>query len=227
MTGWIVRKRDLGNGTSEFVDRTGSVIRVLRERGFHLHAARFSVDGRLVATVGRSEVTNVPHVTIWDWERNEVGPEVPINASSLAFDPSGTRLAVTRVGDGHAEILDTETGAIVTSLSGSTSPLNAVAFSADGSVVVTGGQDGAVRIWDSRTGEERLLLDTERAVWRVGLDPSGRRLLSFDESGVARVWTLDQDELVSIAGSRLTRSLTDAECRRYLDADTCAAANAS
>ena len=60
-------------------------------------------------------------VKIWDWKRNEVVTEVPINASSLAFDPSGTRLAVTRIGDGHAEIVDTETGAIVTTLSGSTS----------------------------------------------------------------------------------------------------------
>ena len=64
-------------------------------------------------------------------------------------------------------------------------------------------------------------------VWMVGLDPSGRRLLSLDDSGVARVWTLDPDELVSIAESRLTRSLTDAECRRYLGADDCAAADAS
>jgi len=42
-----------------------------------------------------------------------------------------------------------------------------------------------------------------------------------------RVWTLDQEQLVSIAESRLTRTLTDAECRRYLEADSCAEAGAS
>ena len=34
-------------------------------------------------------------VKIWAWERNEVIAEIPMNATSLAFDPSGTRLAVT------------------------------------------------------------------------------------------------------------------------------------
>ena len=37
--------------TAKIVDRSGRVIRVLRERGFYLFAARFSADGRLVATV--------------------------------------------------------------------------------------------------------------------------------------------------------------------------------
>ena len=99
-------------------------------------------------------------------------------------------------------------------------PLLAATFNADGTSVVTGGQDGTVRIWDSRTGDEQLLLDADHAVWTVGLDPSGERLLSLDDSGLARVWALDPDELVGVGEVEAHRSLTDAECRRYLPRPT-------
>ena len=186
----VVAKRPTGSQMdSEIVvydAESGARLATLRLPSMGIGSLTVAPDGTSVAFAQsynpRFDPTRI-RVKIWDWKQNEVGTEVPINASSLAFDPSGTRLAVTRIGNGHAEILDTETGAIVTTLSGSTAPLNAVAFSADGSAVVTGGQDGAVRIWDSRTGEERLLLDAGRAVSRVGLDPSGKRLLSLDDSG--------------------------------------------
>ena len=164
---------------------------------------------------------------IWDWERNDVVAEIPVAATHLAFDPDGTHVALTRTNDGRAEVVETDTGAIVATLSGSTSPLNAVTFTADGASVVTGGQDGTVRLWDSRTGDEQLLLDAEHAVLTVGVDPSGTRLLSLDDSGLARVWALDPDELVSIAQSKLTRALTDAECERYISDGDCAEPDAS
>jgi WD40 repeat protein len=52
--------------------------------------------------------------------------------------------------------------------------------------------------------------------------PDGTRLASLTYDGVVRVWTLDLDELVEIAQRRVTRDLTDAECRQYLHLDTCA-----
>ena len=57
----------------------------------------------------------------------------------------------------------------------------------------------------------------------VAFDPTGERVVSIDESWTARVWTLDTDELIDIAEQRLTRELTDAECRRYLQMDACPA----
>jgi WD40 repeat protein len=54
-----------------------------------------------------------------------------------------------------------------------------------------------------------------------GLDfsPDGERLASASADGVVRVWTLDLDELISIANDELTRGLTDDECRQYLHLD--------
>ena len=49
----------------------------------------------------------------------------------------------------------------------------------------------------------------------------GRRLVTAGYDGVVRVWTLDIAELVRIARHRLTRGLTDPECRRYLHQVPC------
>ena len=38
-----------------------------------------------------------------------------------------------------------------------------------------------------------------------------------------RVWALDMDDLLEIAQENVTRSLTDAECRRYLHVEACPA----
>ena len=60
------------DGTAKIIDRAGRVLRVLEERGFNLFYARFSPDGRLVATMANTEDFAEPRVTVWDWERDEV-----------------------------------------------------------------------------------------------------------------------------------------------------------
>ena len=37
-----------------------------------------------------------------------------------------------------------------------------------------------------------------------------------------RIWALDIDDLLGIAGENVTRTLTDEECRQYLHLDRCA-----
>jgi hypothetical protein len=41
--------------------------------------------------------------------------------------------------------------------------------------------------------------------------------------GIFRVWALDLDELIALAQSRVTRTLTDEECQQYLHLDACPA----
>lgn len=49
----------------------------------------------------------------------------------------------------------------------------------------------------------------------------GKALASGGGDGVARVWALDVDDLISIAEDKLTRGFTEAECREYLHVHTC------
>ncbi len=75
----------------------------------------------------------------------------------------------------------------------------------------------AIRIWDWPEGVETLKLRDSGL--RVALSPDGRLLAGVrprQPVPFVRVWALDPELLLRIARSRVTRSLTDEECRRYL-----------
>jgi hypothetical protein len=38
---------------------------------------------------------------------------------------------------------------------------------------------------------------------------------------MVRIWALDLDDLITMANERLTRSLSDDECRQYLHVERC------
>lgn len=102
--------------------------------------------------------------------------------------------------------------------------MTAVDVAPDGRTVATAGAAGTVRIWDMATGAERLTLEGHGGiVWGIAFSPDGTRLASAGDDGQVRVWALDTDDLIKIARSKLTRSLTDAECREYLRVDECPA----
>ena len=72
----------------------------------------------------------------------------------------------------------------------SRAPVNAVAVSPGGEFVVSGGADGAVRVWDLATGAQlRALEGHSGAVWAVALTPDGQ-VVSGGVDGAVRVWDL-------------------------------------
>jgi Novel STAND NTPase 1/WD domain, G-beta repeat len=69
---------------------------------------------------------------------------------------------------------------------------------------------------------EARLVTSDAMVTSVAFSPDGSRLASVGADGALRVWALDLDDLVEIARSELTRTLTDDECRQYLHLRRCA-----
>jgi WD40 repeat protein/DNA-binding SARP family transcriptional activator/class 3 adenylate cyclase len=215
--------------TAKIVDRSGRVIQVLREPGFYLHAARFSTDGRLVATVAVSKEAHIPHVTIWDWERNERVRTLS-DTFGVVFDPSGPRMAVVGP-DGLVEIQDVESGSRVAALHGPSGGAatewggGRVAFSSDGSRVAVAHSDGTVRLFDAETGAQQLILPSLGCVVsRVAFSPDGSKLATASPCGGVRIWALDIGDLLEIAHREVPRALTDEECRQYLHVDQCSQA---
>ena len=116
-------------------------------------------------------------------------------------------------------VWDTRTGEKVATLAGQTGGVNHLAFSADGARLAVASGDGTTRIWDPMTGDLLLTLGGHLGLMSaVSFSPDGTQLATTGADGRVRIWALDLDTLVEIAEQRVTRSLTDEECRRYLDA---------
>lgn len=149
-------------------------------------SAAFSPDSRLVLTGGLED-----HVAIlWNSDtgreiRRFVGHRSSIN--SVAFSPDG-RFVLTGGGespdfvktdasskdDNSARLWDVSTGKEVRRFEGHAKRINAVLFSQDGGLIVTGSEDRTIRIWETSTGRElRRLTLSPKPVSALAMSPDG------------------------------------------------------
>lgn len=119
-------------------------------------------------------------------------PVVAAAAPTAAPTPFPTAAAVAEsVRAGSAPFSPSNAGAVqlLTKLNGLSSPVAAVAYSADGRWIAAGGQDGGVRIWDARTGAEHLRMQSaSRRVDSVAFREDGVLLAVAGQDNVVRLF---------------------------------------
>lgn len=72
-----------------------------------------------------------------------------------------------------------------------------VAFSPDGGTIASGGNDGTVRFWDPKTGEEKRspMGADQNAVMSIAFSPNGESVAAGGADGKVRIWSVETGEL--------------------------------
>ena len=129
-------------------------------------------------------------------------------SGNIEYSPNGHRIAVaSSVG---IWIYNANTYAEVALLTGHTGPVRSVAFSPDSKKLVSGGDDGAARLWDVRTGQLLRTYKGHTAVTRafranegqavpvrsVTFSPDGKTIASGGDDEDVVLWATDTGQLL-------------------------------
>lgn len=127
---------------------------------------------------------------------------VPGIGGSLAWSPAGDVFVTEGPEEsGVIDIRDATTGASIRSFRGHDPDVNDVAFNADGSMLATTGDDGALRVWDTATGDAiaAFVEEPSSSAWSPSFSPDGTMVAAtWDWGGPVplRVFDIASGEMV-------------------------------
>ncbi|MDW8266024.1 MAG: c-type cytochrome domain-containing protein [Gemmataceae bacterium] len=146
----------------------------------------FTPDGRRALSGGFDH-----RVIVWDLEKRRplhIYDDLARYVTAVVPFSDGRRAAVA--GGPWVRVVDLETGAELSKLDGHTAPVASVAISPDGQRLLTGSDDGSVRLWNVSGGKPlRTLAAHQGPVRSLAFAPDGRRAVSGGDAVV--VWDLE------------------------------------
>jgi WD40 repeat protein len=151
------------------------------DRSFYIDSLAWSADGRLLAS---SLMETRPGVTLNNVDDLDSYTDV-ISFSIRLWDMANRRELRT--------------------LSGHTANISATAFSPDGQLLASGGDDAVVRLWETATGREVVRLNGHTlGINVVAFSSDGKLLVSGSDDGSTRLWDVKTGDalatLVSLNG---------------------------
>jgi WD40 repeat protein len=144
------------------------------------------------------------------------GPAV--GAGHIAFSPDGSLLAG---GGAQLKVFDTKGRTLLWQVDAHDGGVFHLDVSPDSRSIVTTGTDGFVRLWDARDGSLLQAISMGEDYGKAVAFTDNRHVVVGTVNGLVAGLTFDIDELIRIGRSRVTRTLTDQECRTYLHLDRC------
>ena len=154
---------------------------------------RFATGGGLVFVDADRRLPTKPSVTVWELATGrrvfEIGSkESPIRRFCLS--PDGQTLY--SCGDKVLGWDATKPGAPLHEFDAHGGQMISVAISPDGAMLVAGGQDGTIVVWDIKAARRLGTLTHDFGpVYGLAFSPTSTKLVAVGERGVATVWTVE------------------------------------
>lgn len=149
------------------------------------NSVAFSPDGRYLA-VGAGDT----RLRVWNTQTGKLRFTAPMPSpiQELRFAPDGKTLACAGAG---ITLWDVETGKERVVGAGHVGSLRALAVTADGATAFSIGNEGSVRAWNAKTGEQRWMLPLKSGgdvPYTLALTPDGTELAVGTQLGAVRVY---------------------------------------
>lgn len=160
-----------------------------------VHHVSWSANGKDIASLWDDNTMQV-----WNADNGKESFKIKVGwGAGLAFSPNDGKYLASISTDGTIQILDVATCKASTSkcqqqaiiYSGHSDQINALAWSPDGSKIVSASNDHTVQVWDAHTGQRLYTYQdpTSRGEFTaVAWSPDGKRIVSGDENGHVQVW---------------------------------------
>ncbi len=153
---------------------------------------------------------SVRDFVVWNARTGEAlgywGVDADIN--DIAISNAG-RFVLLGLKDGRAIHINQRTRRRLEVVAHQNERVATVDMTADGTLAVTGGNDGRVVVWNSNTGSEIHEFEHLSRLIVTKFDPTQQRLLTADEQGHAYIWDLDSgDKLTTLHLDQHQRVIT-------------------
>jgi eukaryotic-like serine/threonine-protein kinase len=115
--------------------------------------------------------------------------EVNLNASvyQAAYDPDSKWLAIVDHA-GYLTFVESESGKETLRFQAATEPVLSLAFFPDGKRIVTGSEDGTLKIWDVGIKRPTLILVASAQAQSLSVSPDGKRVAAGLSNGSTKIW---------------------------------------
>jgi len=185
--------------------------RTIGMHGNEVTSVQFSPDGKFVLSGSEDKTVALRDVRTGQQLLRLRGHKMGV--TSVAFSPDG-RMITSGSGsilskmakapaDYSVKLWDIESGSCLRTFEGHRSYVRSVAFTPDGTCILSGSQDKTLRLWDVMSGECLKVLDgSEFGINDIAISPNGQYAVSASGLGgrgnILQLWNLSNGERVAV-----------------------------